>query len=57
MLGRMGEFEVAPLQCRQVGGDVPRQNILAWLPFVAAARLTEDVPGELDRLLATLRSS
>ena len=57
MLGRMGEFEVAPLLCRQVGGDVPRQNILAWLPFVAAARLTEDVPGELDRLLATLRSS
>jgi Ser/Thr protein kinase RdoA (MazF antagonist) len=25
---------------------VPRQIILLWLPFVAAARLTEDVPGE-----------
>ena len=36
---------------------VPRQNILVWLPFVAAARLTEDVPGELDRLLGILRSS
>ena len=36
---------------------VPRQNILLWLPFVAAARLTEDVPDELDRLLGILRSS
>ena len=36
---------------------VPRQNILDWLPFVTAARLTEDVPGELDRLLGILRSS
>jgi Ser/Thr protein kinase RdoA (MazF antagonist) len=36
---------------------VPRQNILLWLPFVAAARLMEDVPDELDRLLGILRSS
>jgi len=36
---------------------VPRQTILDWLPFVAAARLMEDVPGELDRLLGLLRSA
>jgi aminoglycoside phosphotransferase (APT) family kinase protein len=26
------------------------QNILDWLPYVAAARLAEDVAGECDRL-------
>ena len=30
---------------------VPRHAILDWLPYVAAARLAEDVPGEQDRLL------
>ena len=28
-----------------------RQPILDWLPYIAAARLSEDVPGERDRLL------
>jgi hypothetical protein len=28
-----------------------RQPILDWLPYVATARLSEDVPGERDRLL------
>jgi aminoglycoside phosphotransferase (APT) family kinase protein len=32
------------------------QNILDWLPYVAAARLAEDVPDELDRLLEILSS-
>jgi hypothetical protein len=35
--------------CRIAG--VPRPTILAWLPYVAAARLAEDVAGEADRLL------
>jgi aminoglycoside phosphotransferase (APT) family kinase protein len=35
---------------------VPRQTILNWLPYVAAARLAEDVSGEQHRLLELLRS-
>jgi hypothetical protein len=35
--------------CR--AADMPRQAVLSWLPYVAAARLAEDVPGELDDLL------
>ena len=30
---------------------VTRQEILDWLPFVAAARLAENVPDDFDRLL------
>ena len=32
-------------------GNIQRDKILDWLSYVAAARLTEDVSGELDRLL------
>ena len=39
--------------CRVSGSSC--QKILDWLPFVAAARLAEGVPGELDRLQAILR--
>jgi hypothetical protein len=35
--------------CR--AADMPRQAVLSWLPYVATARLAEDVPGELDDLL------
>ena len=35
---------------------VPRHAILDWLPYVAAARLAEDVPGEQHRLLELVRS-
>jgi Ser/Thr protein kinase RdoA (MazF antagonist) len=35
---------------------VPRHTILDWLPYVAAARLVEDVPGEQHRLLEFVRS-
>ena len=35
---------------------VPRNTILDWLAYVAAARLAEDVPGELHRLLELVRS-
>lgn len=31
---------------------IARDSVLRWLPCVAAARLVEGVPGELDRLLA-----
>ena len=41
--------------CRQ--GGVPRQSVLGWLPYVAAARLAEDVPGEADALLSIVRQS
>jgi hypothetical protein len=40
--------------CRVTG--VPRQTILEWLPYVAAARLVEDVPGEQDHLLELVRA-
>ena len=40
--------------CRVSG--LPRQAILRWLPYVAAARLAEDVAGETDRLLQLVRS-
>ena len=31
--------------------EATRQAILDWLPYVAAARLTENVPDDFDRLL------
>ena len=31
--------------------NMPRANILDWLPYVAAARLAEDVPDDWARLL------
>jgi hypothetical protein len=36
---------------------VALQTILGWLPYVAAARLAEDVAGKADRLLQLARSS
>lgn len=36
--------------CR--AGHLRREAVLAWLPYVAAARLAEDVPAESDRLSA-----
>jgi hypothetical protein len=36
--------------CRTSG--MHRQTVLRWLPYVAAARLAEDVPRELDAILA-----
>jgi hypothetical protein len=36
--------------------NVPRRRILDWLPYVAAARLAEDVPRDFDRLLAIVHS-
>jgi hypothetical protein len=32
-------------------GGMPRAPILAWLPYLAAARLAEGVAGETERLL------
>jgi aminoglycoside phosphotransferase (APT) family kinase protein len=36
-------------------GGVPRAPILAWLPYLAAARLAEGVAGETERLLELAR--
>jgi hypothetical protein len=36
--------------------DVPRQAVLDWLPYVAAAKLAEGVPSEIDGLLKIVRS-
>jgi hypothetical protein len=36
--------------------NVPQGEILGWLPFVAAARLAEDTPDNLERLLEIARS-
>jgi hypothetical protein len=38
-------------------GRVRRQTILDWLPYIAAARLAEDVPGEQPSLLELIRSA
>jgi aminoglycoside phosphotransferase (APT) family kinase protein len=36
-------------------GNLAREAIFGWLPYIAAARLVENVPGETDRLLAILQ--
>jgi hypothetical protein len=36
--------------------DMPRANIFDWLPYVAAARLAEDVPDDWARLLEIVRA-
>jgi len=36
--------------------NMPRAKILDWLPYVAAARLAEDVPDDWARLLETVHA-
>jgi aminoglycoside phosphotransferase (APT) family kinase protein len=36
--------------------SIPREKIIDWLPIVAAARLAEDIPDDLDRLLEIAHS-
>jgi hypothetical protein len=36
--------------------DTPRAKIIDWLPYVAAARLAEDVPRDFERLLEIAHS-
>ena len=36
--------------------NMPRTKILDWLPYVAAARLAEDVPDDFERLLEIARA-
>jgi len=36
--------------------DFVRPKVTDWLPYIAAARLTENVPGEFDRLLEIAQS-
>jgi hypothetical protein len=35
--------------------DMAREIVLDWLPYIAAARLAENIPGEADRLLKISR--
>jgi hypothetical protein len=35
---------------------VVRGKVTAWMPYVAAARLAEDIPDEFDRLLEIVQS-
>ena len=43
------------IYCQTAG--MSRQAVLSWLPCVAAAKLAEGVPGELDGLLKIVDSS
>jgi hypothetical protein len=36
--------------------NMPRAKILDWLPYVAAARLAEDVPDDFERSLEIVHS-
>ena len=36
--------------------SVRRETVLDWLPYIAAARLAEDVPGEQHRLLELIKA-
>jgi hypothetical protein len=36
--------------------DIARPTVLRWLPYVAAARFAEDVPGEFDDLMKIVDS-
>jgi Ser/Thr protein kinase RdoA (MazF antagonist) len=36
-------------------GNLAREAIFGWLPYLATARLVENIPGEADRLLAMLQ--
>jgi hypothetical protein len=41
--------------CRR--GDMDRDSVLRWLPYVSAAKLAEGIPGERDGLLEIIGSS
>ena len=36
--------------------NISRATIVGWLPYVAAARLAEDVPNDFERLLEIVNS-
>jgi Ser/Thr protein kinase RdoA (MazF antagonist) len=38
-------------------GSISREAVSAWLPFIAAARLAESFPGELERLLQIVEAA
>ena len=45
------ELASAYLELYAAAGDITHGEVLAWLPFVAAARLAEQVPQEVDGLM------
>ena len=56
---KLHAFEIAEpyLDAYCLVGRVQRQTILDWLPYIAAARLDEAVPGEQRSLLELIRSA
>jgi aminoglycoside phosphotransferase (APT) family kinase protein len=46
------EIAIAYVDAYAAGGSLNRERILTWLPYIAAARLAEEVPDEEDDLLA-----
>ena len=56
MWPHLPEFAVAYVDRHAVASGDPRESILRWLPFIAAARLAEDVPDEVDSLMAMVDS-
>lgn len=52
MLHHMPELAELYLEARVKGAEFGRTDVLDWLPAQAAARLDENVPDEVERLLA-----
>jgi hypothetical protein len=46
-----GEIATPYLEAYCRIGGLARETVLAWLPYVAAAKLAEQAPGERDGLL------
>lgn len=55
MLHHMPELAELYLEARVKGAEFGRTDVLDWLPAQAAARLDENVPDEVERLLALAR--
>jgi aminoglycoside phosphotransferase (APT) family kinase protein len=55
MLHHMPELAELYLEARVKGAEFGRRDVLDWLPAQAAARLDENVPDEVERLLALAR--
>jgi hypothetical protein len=58
LLMKLHAAEIAPtyLDAYCATSDIARPAVLSWLPYVAAARFAEDVPGEFDDLMKIVDS-
>ena len=57
MRPHLSDFASAYVDRYAAASAESRESILRWLPFVAAARLAEDVPDEVDSLMAMIDSA